>query len=96
MNLTRHSGHVLLPRHHGASTQDVTAPAVSALSVAVTEATVPTAVIVQTVGYALHAVAALPHAVNAVHPLARMTAASATTTVVTVTDQGALLTATAR
>jgi uncharacterized membrane protein len=74
----------------------VTVPVVSALSVAVTAATAPTVVIVQTEVFALLAVVA-PLLVASVELLPeRMTVASATMTAVTVIGQGALLTATAR
>ena len=94
--LTSYSGPVRLLRHHGDSTLAVTVPVVSALSVAVTAATAPTVVIVQTEVFALLAVVA-PLLVASVELLPeRMTVASATMTVVTVIGQGALLTATAR
>ena len=82
--LTSYSGPVRLLRHHGDSTLAVTVPVVSALSVAVTAATAPTVVIVQTEVFALLAV------------VAPLLVASATMTAVTVIGQGALLTATAR
>jgi hypothetical protein len=74
----------------------VTVPVVSALSVAVTAATAPTVVIVQTEVFALLAVAAPLLVASAELLPVRMTVASAITTAVTATGQGALLTATAR
>ena len=69
---------------------------VSALSVAVTEETVPTAASVPTVVCALHAAAALPHVASAADPLARTIAASVTTTAVTAIGQGVPLMATVK
>jgi hypothetical protein len=98
VELTHSSGLVLLHRHHGASTLAATAPVVSAPSVAVTVATVPTeAAIARIVAlFALPVVAAPLLVASVAHLPARMTVVSVTTSAATATGLGALSTATAR